>query len=823
MFKPLSLHRATHLALSGLLAGVLVTTSCKSPEERVADHVARAEEYIANGQRKEAILEFMSALNVDPADAEISERVAHLMSRQGALETAARYFLEAYNLDPTRVGAAMHHAELIAWTQRERADRLVADALESSPDEPIVHRTVATLALIDQDLDAANAAAQKAIALDETDPESWALLGRVRLGSVSLAILSKSVPPDAVYQESIAAFSRADELRGGDVGVKLEQAKVLAAWQGHASEAIAAYDAAIELAKQQGDSEVRSFAAHALAEYGQKSGRPKLLERGLREVVAAAPNEIRTWRRLAEVSHRSVPGSGQWVFDQLLEQRPNDARAHRAYTNYLVSHDRAHDAIGHLERVLADGIDSPAMWDDLVRYRLQRGQMSEAQASLAKLEERAGDHPLTQRARARVAMAEGRNGKAVELLRSMPAAANSVEGQRLLALAELRRGNLDEAGAAIDRSVALSDEFAMPSMRLKARIHHAANEWRRAYDTFKEIGQHTVDLTASEKLMIARAMYERRRPKAARGVLEEILAGDDFHPMAAVEFARREGLRSPNAALDYLSAVRAREPGNYPVLEAVVTLYRQRGGSVEALAIVKEAVAAGHGGPRAMLLRAQLLADTGDLARAETDALRAFEAAPALPGAVDVLIRIYRGQDKLEAALRSFEEAEAAGVLHTGARRLLGRLYAEQGQFEQAQEMLEKVIADRPRMGGPKSDLAVVLVEQGVDLERAMDLAREGAKSQALDPTAAYAAGTAYYHNGLHEAALVEYRRAINLDLSGDKRLAPTLQYHLGLTLKALDRGAQAAAAFSTALEISPNFPEADEARRQLEETKQTS
>ena len=84
-----------------------------------------------------------------------------------------------------------------------------------------------------------------------------------------------------------------------------------------------------------------------------------------------------------------------------------------------------------------------------------------------------------------------------------------------------------------------------------------------------------------------------------------------------------------------------------------------------------------------MLLRAQLLADTGDLARAETDALRAFEAAPALPGAVDVLIRIYRGQDKLEAALRSFEEAEAAGVLHTGARRLLGRLYAEQGQFEQ--------------------------------------------------------------------------------------------------------------------------------------------
>ena len=197
--------------------------------------------------------------------------------------------------------------------------------------------------------------------------------------------------------------------------------------------------------------------------------------------------------------------------------------------------------------------------------------------------------------------------------------------------------------------------------------------------------------------------------------------------------------------------------------------------------------------------------------------LRAFEAAPTLPGAVELLFEIYRRQGRLAEARRSFEEAESAGVLHAGARLLLARLYLSQGELAKAQQAFEKVVAEQPELASARNDLAFVLAERGEQLDRAVELARGAPPALGNNPAAIDTLGYVHYRAGRLEAALAELQRAVALAESRPARRAPIYTYHLGLVLQALDRKGEAANAFQRALASGEDFPEAEDARRRLE------
>jgi tetratricopeptide (TPR) repeat protein len=301
-------------------------------------------------------------------------------------------------------------------------------------------------------------------------------------------------------------------------------------------------------------------------------------------------------------------------------------------------------------------------------------------------------------------------------------------------------------------------------------------------------------------------------------MLFEMLVGRDPPPDAAVLFARREGKELPARARGFLLAAHERAPANAEVLEALVLIEVEQGYAAAALARLNRLVAARQAGPRTLLLRARLHVADGDYDAAEADVLRAFEADPGLPGAVDLLFEIYEAQGRLAEARRSFEQAEAAGVLHSGARLLLGRLYLADGDTEGAARMFEQVVAEQPRIPDARRDLARVLAMRGEDLDRALELARQVEAVSRDDPESVDVVGSVHLRAGRNEAALAHFRRAVRLATaaSADGRL-PSYQYHLGLALRALGRDAEAARAFEQALGHGADFPEAEEARRLLE------
>ena len=354
-------------------------------------------------------------------------------------------------------------------------------------------------------------------------------------------------------------------------------------------------------------------------------------------------------------------------------------------------------------------------------------------------------------------------------------------------------------------------------MRLKARIHHDSEDWAATLRALTTLAVRGHTLTPSEMMMRSRALYGIDRAETARGVLEQILSGDAPPAAAAVEYARREGEAHPKRAAAFLAAALERAPANPEVLETLVAIDLNAGRARLALARINAAINTGRAKPETLLLRAHVFYRADEFDLAEADALRAFEADPALPGGVDLLYAIYKAQDRLDEARTSFEEAEAAGVLHSGARLLLARIYLRQGETKRAQAMLEQILREDPKTTGAKNDLASLLSQNEADLDRALQLAEEAQQSMSEDPGAADTLGYVYFQKGLHEAALEQFLSALELSREQPNNRAPTLHYHLGLTLDALNRNEEATDAYRKALGLDADFPEADDARRRLE------
>jgi tetratricopeptide (TPR) repeat protein len=505
------------------------------------------------------------------------------------------------------------------------------------------------------------------------------------------------------------------------------------------------------------------------------------------------------------------------IYGELLRKRPDDVGAHMMFASYLVSEDNVGGAVKHLREVVERDLGSPLPREQLIRLLILQGRIANARAAFVRMSDEFPDDPVTRRTEARIALAEGRTDDAAEIMRAVAATSQDFQTHHLLAATEYRNRNLPNAAAAIDRALALRADFALESMRLKARIHHDSEEWAALLRSLRQITRNGHPLPDAEKLMSARALYGLDRPQQGAELLERMLAEESPPAAVAVEYARREGDTHPEQAAAHLAAALARAPANPELLEELVEIELRTGNAKGALLRLNAVIDSGRARPRTLLLRARVFTAAGSFDRAEADALRAFEADPALPGGVNALYAIYEAQGRLDEARTSFEEAEAAGVLHSGARLLLGRIYLRQGETDRAQEMFEKVLHDDAKSTGAKIDLAYLLAESGRNLDRALQLAEEAQQSLGADPDAAHAVGYVYLRKGLYEAALQQFLRALDLSEAQPGGREPTLRYHLGLTLDALHRNEEAVDAFEKALAIDSDFPHAADARRRLE------
>ncbi len=810
--------RAAAAAL--VLACAVPLGACSSKESKFKRHLERAAEFDAKNQSTEALLELRSALQLDPKNADVNFKIAEQLAKRFDYGNAVFFYRETTRLDPTRTDAALAEAKLILFEDNKRADELAAKVLEREPNNGLAYVRKSEAALARND---SAAALQAALTAAELDPKNG--LGQMQVGIVNLArvrefALKGQPVPDQVYVDAERGFKRASELFPNGHQARVELGRLYTVWPGHLDQAEAAFKSAIEVASTPF---ARARAADAAVSFARATKRDDFLLYALHALVDNEPENLNAWDGLAALEESREKGAGDAVYKKLIESRPNDINAHLHYAVFLTRNGREDQAYAHLEEQVKNGVEPAVALEEMVRMRLRSSELDRARELVERLEKEYATSPRTDRAKARLALEEGRLDEAADTLRRYLGNEETWEGQRLLAMAELRRGGYPAAVAAIDRALQLKPEVQEDLLRVKATIHAAAGDHPQVVQTLTRLSNETGVLSSNEKLLMAQSLYAMGRRPAAKATLESILATDKPPIGAYIEFAQREGPREPQRARDYLTTALERQPANAAALRLMAQFDLGAGKPNEALARIDKAGAAGPLTPPLLLLRAQILATMHDFSKAEEEARRAFAAAPAMPGALELLANIYVAQNRQNEAIASFEEAEKAGALPASGQQLLARLYLAAGRTADAKPLYEKVISARADLPGAKNDLAWLLANEGTDLERALTLAQEAQQAEPESAEVADTLGFVYLKKGLNDPALEQFKYAIELagrssnDTVPDR---PEYHYHMGLALQALGRGSEAASAFEKALALDGKFANADDARRQLEAAK---
>lgn len=795
-----------------LFAALLLLVACTSAEERFAEHMARGEAHLDAGRNYDATLEFQSALNIQPDNAELCEQIGDTLFSRSRFPEALEYYEKAHAIDSSQIIAAMMIARLVAFSQPERARELLAMGLETAPELTIVHRTHAHIAAIDGDTKTALVAAEKALELDPEEVANWVEMAQVYKARIKERQLKGRVPRDEAFELAIAAFDKVDELLDGFVRARLEKARVLAAWPGHRDEAHALYVDTLDLAQRRGIPVDIRFAARAMDEFAVRMGDHELRRTALQALVDTFDDDYEAWDTLARLKGRRAED----VYLELIDRRPKDARSHLVYAAFLQERKRHADAEAHLRRTIEDGLRAPSIYERLFSSYLRQGRIAEARAVYVQMTEVAPHSFATRMSAERFALLEGRTEDAAQGLRKLLAERESSEAHRLLAVAELRNGNLTSAREHVERAEELTTDLSFAVLRLRARIDVAMQEWQGALAIYRVLLGRGEKLDDKEHVLLARALHGTGKRETALEIFEDLFASGKHFPEAALAYAELEGENDPAGATARLEAAYQNAPADPELLETLTQRDLAAGHIEPAMARLDRVVAAGLATPRILLLRAQLRAGSGAWEEAEADVLRAFEANPMLPGAIDLLFAIYAAQDRLDEARLSFEQAEQAGVLHSGARLLLARLYMEAGDYERAGATLQRILEENPELWTAMNDLAWVLAESGEDLDRAMNLARQAHRASGDSAATLDTMGYIHLKAGRDTQALRHFRLAIRRTADRPEEAQPSFQYHLGLAFLALGREGDATRAFERALALG-DFPEAEEARRQLE------
>jgi tetratricopeptide (TPR) repeat protein len=147
---------------------------------------------------------------------------------------------------------------------------------------------------------------------------------------------------------------------------------------------------------------------------------------------------------------------------------------------------------------------------------------------------------------------------------------------------------------------------------------------------------------------------------------------------------------------------------------------------------------------------------------------------------------------------------------------LLARLYAQTGEEAKAVALYESVVESGESLPSARNDLAFLLARRGSDLDRALQLAQQAYQALPQDPEVLDTLGYVFLRRGLPEVASAHLRKAVDLaEEQGTPRA--THYYHLGLALRLGRQNRSAVEAFDRCLSLDPDFPEAEDARRQRE------
>jgi len=177
------------------------------------------------------------------------------------------------------------------------------------------------------------------------------------------------------------------------------------------------------------------------------------------------------------------------------------------------------------------------------------------------------------------------------------------------------------------------------------------------------------------------------------------------------------------------------------------------------------------------------------------------------------LAEIYAKEKRFDEAIQEYEGVIAKNPKYLAGYMALGTIYDRKGDDQRAQAYYRKALNINNSFGPAANNLAWNLAERGGNIDEALTFAQK-AKEQLPDSSAVMdTLGYIYYLKGSYLNAVTEFQDSLARDPEN-----PVINFHMGLAQYKNNDKAKAKDYFEKALELDPNFKEADEARRLLKE-----
>jgi tetratricopeptide (TPR) repeat protein len=756
------------------LVAALFTGCSRDPNARKQKYFESGEKYFAEGKYREAVIQFSNSVQIDPRFAQGHAQLAQVYLKLGDTQRAYNELSRTLELTPDDYRSHRDLANLLVGARRPdgtpfpeyitQAKPHLDFLRDKQPNNPETHEAWANYYGAQNKLGEAMQEAQQTISLDPNRSESYLLLAFLQLRA------NQSEQAEANFKKAIAVDPKS--LNG-----------VL-----------------------------------ALGAFYQ--------------------------------SHNRLPEAEQ-QFKQAIQIDPSNGVPRAALVRLLMQEGKRDEIVSFLQETKKELPDNHQGYTMLGDYYFATGDMDKAMAEYASLHH---DHPKDTQVKKnyiQILILKNHLDEAAKLNNEiLKGRGNDVDG--LIFKGELQRLKNDPSGAVESLQAALHNEpdNAVGHYQLGLAYaqqgdgSRAESEWRESVRIRPELADAQRALAT---LQIGRGEYDNALQTAQQMINAQPLSGDGFIVKGIAELglrkftdAQRDDEEARNRAPDnpapyvqlgnvqltqkhygeaekFYQQALEKDPGSSDGLRGLMTTYVEQKQYDKAIAAAHAQIAKSPNNSNFYdLLGTALFDGKKDYAGTEAALRKAVDLDKTNSDAMEKLGKVQIQQGNMDQALALYQQAIKDNPKNALFYILAGELYDAKQNWDQAKAMYQQALIVSPDNPLAANNLAYVLLEQGGNVDVAMNMAQTARRGMPNSPNAADTLGWAYFQKGIYHSAIDQFLEALRLNQKNGGPDSATVHYHLGLAYQKVNQNTLAREHLEKAVKLKPQYADARKALSEL-------
>ena len=739
-----------------LLACAAVACS-GDPASRRQRYFESGNRYFDAGKWAEAALEYRNAIQIDPRFADARARLAESYVRLGNTRQALGELVRAADLMPHSLEAQLKAGQyLLAAGKTDDALVRANAALAIQGNSPSAHLLRGNALAGAKEFDKALAEIEEAIRLEPTRGTTYSQLGIVEHA------LGRAQAAEAAYLKAVSLAPR-------NVGVHLSLANFYWA-SGRIGEAERVFRQALELEPD------HAVANRAMAAFAVSTGRVPEAEKYLKQLAR-------------------VTGSSGAL----------------ALADYYLAIGRTADAIDRLQPLTADASVRTVATHRIALAHARAGNRALATQLIDTLLKERPDDAQTNMVKAQLLLEDGKRDEALAYVQAaVDAEPTSAAGQFALGRLHAARGDVAAAERALRKVLDINPRAAAAQTAL-ANLQLASGDRATALRTAQEAAR-TAPHDLQARFGVARALLATKDLNRAEREIAALMGEyPDIATVHALYGALAAARRNDSVARSAFERALQLDNESIEPLAGLIALDLAAKNFEAAKARIEVRLKGDSVRPELLLVAARTYVAVNDTEAAARSLRQAIVLDPSLLPAYSMLGQLYLRQGKLNEARAEFERLAGRQSRPVAALTMVGLIHYSQGDVAGARRRFEEVMATDPGAAVAANNLAWIYAEGDEKLDRALQLAQTATSNAPNLPEMHDTLGWVHYKMRQSELAAAEFQRSIEQDPAN-----ALYHYHLGLAYAQANDPERARQELERALTLSPQFANADHARKLL-------